>query len=393
MKIFRLATFAALGASFLLAACGGTDDSAFQNNAPSYDLVHLEMDATDATPPTSASTTTQALESDPCHPHLFARTHEVVRRLNWHVHEVLHHVREIIATRAKIADGTTRVWENVNNGVDRRFTMSREADGSFRFKLELAVASATPEFHTALNGTLAPVSSTAADGGSAVDEVKGDVSFDYDAVRAVYATAKASGQMTFHYDVTRAPVKSRDIVVSFTHFVPEDGDPHGPRNGSYVYFQRPGVGGSLKFEDSLVLLCPSNPDALVANVDAVAEWYHAADGTLHGRADALAFGGQIPDTQDWQGVTCHAASTVSTDGETYWMMKLENAADGSTVQGSVHEASATVATPAMCDPAFIDGDSVTPSLDGPANDFPFADSFNADGSLKDTTPYLFPTIE
>jgi hypothetical protein len=390
VKTFRLMSFAALGAGFLLAACGGTDDSEFQKNAPTYDLVHLEMDSTDATPPDTSTALTQALDTDPCHPHLFARTHEVVRRLNWHIERVVHHVAEIVARHSEAQTGTSRVWENVKDGVDRRFTMSKGADGSWSFQLELATASATPDFHTAFQGTLVPTMASSADGGSTLDEVTGDVTFDYDAVKAVYPLARASGQLAFHYDVVRQPVRSREIVVTFTNFLPEDGDPHGPRNGSYVFYGKPGVGGSLKFEDSLVLLCPSNPNGEVADVDVVAEWFHGADGNVYGRADALAFGGQIPAGEDWQGVTCHDGSRVSADSETYWMMKLENAADGSTIQGSAVQSSTSA--PTQCDPAFVNGDSVTPTLDGPANDFPFSSYFNADGSLKDSTPFVFPAI-
>lgn len=394
-RTLRIAALAALGA-FTVVGCGGSD--AFQKNVPDYQTFALEMDSTDSTPPTDTQTTTGAMtaavtstagtSTDPCHPHLFERSHEVIHRLNGTIARVLTRVSDLAADHPKLQSGTTRTWERVRDGVDRKFTMTK--DGStFTFQLEAAVASATPSFVTVYSGKIVEVAAPSGSS-SAPDEITGTMTFDDSALQSVVPTEPSSGQLTFDFDIVRSPVKTKQIVVTFHDFLIAPTDPHGPRNGQSVYFGKPGVGGSLKFEDSLVLLCPSNPSSQIADVDAVAQWYVAADGNVHGRADALAFGGQIPADQLWEGVTCHMGPRVSADSETYWMMKLEDAT-GATVQGSAH--GSTTSDASACDPAFIDGHAQVPSLTDSATDFPFATVFNSDGSLTSTAPYLFPTIQ
>lgn len=391
-------------------ACGAgssTTDPAFASNLPSYSSESLSMDSTDSAPPASASivttngaalTTSDGSELETagdCHPHLFARTHEVVRRLNSHVNILLAHVADVVADNPKMASGSQHVWENVKDGIDRKFTMTKAVDGgvtSFAYELDLAIAGTAPNFVKVYSGTRQGTGVVAAvDGGAAGGpaQVQGSATFDFTALSQVVTKSHAQGQMSFTFDRINISPKSRKAVITFTNFTPAEGNPHGPRNGSYVYESKPGVGGSLKFQDDLILLCPANPQALVASVDVITEWYTAADGTLHGRADALGTKGQIPTGNTWQGVTCHTGTAASAANETYWMMKEENAS-GATLQGSA--VSSTTSSPSACDPAFVNGKAVVPSLTDSLSDFPFAASFNADGSMKDNNPFLFPLL-
>ena len=76
-----------------LTACGGASsatDRAFVAATPSYDLVALSVDDSDSAVP-AATTVTSELQmqqeqdggtGEACHPHLFARTRQVVLNLN-----------------------------------------------------------------------------------------------------------------------------------------------------------------------------------------------------------------------------------------------------------------------------------------------------------------------
>jgi hypothetical protein len=167
---------------------------------------------------------------------------------------------------------------------------------------------------------------------------------------------------------THAPRLRPVLPLRVSSRVPQEGDPHGPRNGSYTYLGEPGLGGTLQFADSLILLCPDNPQSLVADTQTVARWYRSS-GAIHGRADALASGGQIPKSDDWVGSSCHngvaGQATTAANESGYWMFKLESAADGSTVAGSAQESSDPAAHP--CDPAL----GKVPALTDSSSDFDF----------------------
>ena len=38
----------------------------------------------------------------------------------------------------------------------------------------------------------------------------------------------------------------------------------------------------------------------------MSRWYKTTEGAIHGRADTLATGGQIPTGDKWEGVSCYA---------------------------------------------------------------------------------------
>lgn len=359
--IFTLSTLA------LAAACGGGAANQFQSNAPTYSMVALAQNDSDTAepastePPSGATALTEAAAAGSCHPHLFVRTDEIIRDVNRHFFKHVHHVEELIRDNPTLADGETRTWENVRSGIDRKLTMTAtaNADGSttYTFELDIAVAvsTGTPAFVKVMSGSVTHVQ-------GAVEERKGTATFDFSALATVVAREKSTGQVTDAFDIVNDPVKGvkRTASITLTNFHFDD-DAHGPRNGSYTWEREPGVGGKFQFTDSLVLLCPSNPASLSADVVAVSRWYKASDGSVHGRSDAKATGGQIASGDAWIGVTCAKGQTSADPAEGYWMMKLEDAT------GATVSAQADTAGDAPCDPAL----GAVPSTTSNATDYDF----------------------
>jgi hypothetical protein len=366
-RIFPLALAAAL------VACGGSATDEFRNAAPTYETLAISQNDGDQTEPVAAApqdsiTQDATLAADACHPHLFVRTHEIIGRVNRHFAKLLRHVEEMIEGRPAAASGEAHTWEKVKDGVDRKFTITRtlNADGSVTYAFELDVKG-TGDFVKVMSGTITHTgpAATAADAGvSALVENKGSVTFDFTALASVVTQERARGQITDAFDNLRDPVKGvkRTASITLVDFLPEEGDAHGPRNGSYSWEREPGVGGKFQFQDSLILLCPANPSGAVADLVSVARWYKAADGSIHGRGDAKATGGQIAAGNAWLGVTCAQGATTAAPAEGYWMMKLEDAS-GATVAG---QADTIGSSP--CDAAF----GPVPSVSDNATDYDFS---------------------
>ncbi len=371
MKLHRILPLALLAA----AACGGsasTDE--FRANAPTFEKLAISQNDSDtADAPATAAALTAAATTPDCHPHLFVRTGEIVERVNRHFRKHLHHVEELIRNNP-IADGETKTWEDVRDGTDRKFTMTRAAnlDGSssFTFELDLAAvpASGSPAFVKVMSGSITHVGPADAGdtdaGAGALVENKGVVTFDYSALASVTAHERASGQITDTFDNLHDPVKGvkRSASIILTNFVPEEGDAHGPRSGSYTWEREPGVGGKLQFQDTVTLFCLPNPAGAQSDLSTVARWYKAADGQVHGRTDAKASGGQLPTGDTWMGVTCARGRTSSAPAEGFWMMKLEDSS-GATVTSQ----SAQVGTE-PCDPVF----GAVPSATDHDSDYDFS---------------------
>ncbi len=383
MKLSRL--FASALVTSAMAACGGSGtgsvaDPSYQSAAPSYQRFSIAQSDADAVQPTESAqvSTSQNMQAD-CHPHLFQRSHEIVSRVNRHFAKLLRHIEDTVKDNPSLKSGNTHVWENVKDGIDRRFTMTgaTNADGSatFTYLLEMEATSAA-KFVTVFSGTITTRGSAGVDGGAAASaEEKGSVTFDFTALSTVITSEKARGQITDAIDQLKDPVKgiNRTAALTLTNFLPEEGDTHGARNGSYIWEREPELGGSFAFQDTLVLLCTSNPNALTSDLNLVARWYKASDATVHGRTDAEATGGQLPTGNVWVGATCASGATSSTPAEGYWLIKQEDAG-GLTVSGTAH---ANGATP--CDAVL----GAVPSLANNATDFSFA-------GISFTTPYPFP---
>lgn len=363
-------TLAALPAAALLATgCGGVGPNAMSTGvtadeltavAPTSSAMSLDVaDQTgmdDALPTTSVAADASVLAPlmDKCHPHLFARTAEVVWRLNAVFYRHLRHVEHLLAKRPTLSAGSTGTWTETGRGQDvqRQLVITRSADGaSYSIVLSLAPADQTPPQWTAVLTGTTSVTDTATGSDRA-----GQLVLDYDALHSVVPDEPITGKVTLTFDrltdsTKPAPGTKRTTSISFTGFSFGPKDPRGPRQGSFTHVAEPHVGGSLAFQDSLVLLCPANPEKLVADVVTHARWYVAADGAIHGRADAKATGGQIPAADTWLGVTCYqgdrSVRPLATAETGYWAMKLEDAT-GATVADSAHQAGA----PAACDAVF-----------------------------------------
>ena len=365
MKTFKLMP---LVIAITAAACGGSNGSApttsdFQANALTFDKVGIAQNDSDDNEPSSAEASPAALtttaaapdatatrgDTDACHPHLFVNTDEVIGRVNRHFTKLVHHVEEVIRNNpsSSSADGTVKVWENVRLGIDRKLTITgtTNSDGSitYAFKLEIAAVGTTETFVQVMSGTLThsgPGTTAVADAGTAVAiENKGSVTFDFDALHSVVASEQARGQLTDAFDNLNDPAKGvkRTATITLTNFVPDDAQEasHGPRNGAYTWEREPGKGGFFQYEDSFILNCPSNTARAVADVKAVARWYRAADGSIHGRSDAQATGGQIPAGDKWEGVTCAEGPSSSAPAEGEWLMKEEDSTGASLFIGHI----------------------------------------------------------
>ncbi|HET9597888.1 MAG TPA: hypothetical protein VFP65_20040 [Anaeromyxobacteraceae bacterium] len=387
MKPLRLAVPVAMAA--LLAACGGSSSSSsdpLADATPTYAALAMDRTAADTSPAALASgsaglgTALLGAGSD-CHPHLFLRTHEVVERVNRHLWKFLRHVERAIARKPTIATGTTEVWESVENGLDRRFTVTRQGDATFSWKLELAdTTAASPQFVTVFTGTIDRTGATGPHQGT------GQLALDLTALHGVVPAERVQGLVTAAFASTAASRKLEVTAADVTwEVVDASADAatiaalEAPRSGHYVYFREPGTGGSLKIEDQMVFLCPANPGLELADVELVSRWYRLADGSVHGRSDALMTGGQLAaPVANVQGVTCHASpGEASPDAESFWLMKAEDAA-GATVAGKAWSSEAAGgATAAACDAAF----GPVPDLAGPSGDFDFAAVAFADASV------------
>jgi hypothetical protein len=383
------------------AACGGNGQSPqtaeYVAAAPTFDKMALSQNDTDeneaAVAAVAAQTNSTMLEAqdtgdDACHPHLFINTRNVIGLVNGHFFKLLHHVEEVIKKNPQLDQGGTKTWEDVRDGIDRKFTMTGvvNADQSVTFDFELDLAVASPSTGSADAGTsqtfvkvltgslthIGPSTGTvgeASDAGAApqVVENKGSVTFDFDALHSVMPRENAQGQLTDTFDDLNDPAKGikRTATVTLTNFTWDNWQfkAHGVRNGSYTWVREPGVGGYFQYSDSFVLQCPSNPNQAVADVLAVARWYKAADGSVHGRSDAQATGGQIAAGTKWEGMTCATgrdSASVPDEGE--WMMKAENA-EGTSSYFALRQ---TGLTP--CDPVFGN----VPDQNDATNDYNFS---------------------
>ncbi|HEX9577451.1 MAG TPA: hypothetical protein VF993_06845 [Myxococcales bacterium] len=374
----QILPLALLGA---LAACGGSISSTadLAANAPTYDKLALSQSDADMTAPAAAPSGSDTIQQNAtvadCSPHLFDRSHEIVSRVNRHFFKHLRHVEELIRDNPKLVSAGTATWESVKDGIDRKLTITAtvNSDGSTTYSFELDIKS-TGAFVKVMDGAI-----TRKGKAPALVETSGTVNFDFSALHSVIATELATGQIQSDFDIVKdpskpAPGEKRTATVKLIAFLPEEGDPHGPRTGQYVWEREPAIGGSFAFEDTRVLFCPSNPTNAAANLIVVARWYNAAGGSVHGRGDAQATDGQIPAGDKWMGVTCAQGQTTSQPAEGYWMVKEEDAG-GITIEGQ----SATLGT-APCD-TLLGG--TPPSVSDNSHDFAFS-------SVSFSAPYPFP---
>ena len=348
------------------AACSGGGSSrqqSFGDATPSAAALSVTVDAAPATTAAAAVAAPAPLTAieaaDPCHPHLFVRTEALAARLNRHLAKALDRIEHVIARTPELSSGTDVTWDEVRDGVEIRFTMTRSGD-VYTWSLDLRPAGGTDaQWATALSGDIDRTGATGPHQG------KGAFTVDLDALQKVIATETARGKLTATFTVT-AKKRVIDLTAAGVVWDPDsDGDGLGhvsPLDASYHYVREPGVGGSLAMTDAMVFLCPANPTLAAADVTLASRWYVASDGAVHGRADARATGGQLASGDAILGVTCHQGPTGGTAAEGYWMMKLEDSTLA-TVQSWTAQGS-----PAACDPAF----GAVPLATAPTSDYDFS---------------------
>ncbi len=394
MNIRNAALIAPLAAAMAFGGANGTAGSgstALDAATPSYAALSMDQVSTDATISAAApSALTAALQSnlmmsgDGCHPHLFLRQREVVERVNRHIYKALQHVEVAIARNPLSSTDTTKTWESVANGIDRKFTITLLSADVYSWELDIGPAGTTP-LPVVMTGQIDRTGATGPHQG------KGSFHIDFAKLHAGYPSEKVTqGTLDVSFDVEAS---SRNLTVTATN-VAWDLDASmfdsaavvaalsAPRSGAYVYYREPGKGGSLKFQDQMVFACPANPSLVPANAQLVSRWYRASDATIHGRSDALMTGGQLAAPVDHAvGVTCHVGAQEGDDQrEGFWLMKAEDAS-GATISGESSLHLGESVTP--CDPIF----GVVPELADNLNDFTGWPSSYSDG-----TPFPFPNM-
>ena len=338
-----------------LAACGGsglTNDD-FRASAPTFTQLAIAQNDGDTVPPAAESSPGVALTAVDCHPHLFERTGEVIGRVNRHFNKALHHVGDLIEDNPALSKGGTKTWENVRNGIDRKLTITAtdNADGSVTYTFELDLKS-TGDFVKVASGSITHIGPAASDvtdaGNSTIVENKGTATFDFDAYSSVVTNDGARGQITDSFDNVHDPAHGvkRQADITLVNFMPDDGDPHGPRNGGYHWLREPGTGGFFSFQESVVLFCPANPSNLAADLTTVARWFKNTDGSVHMRSDSMATGGQIAAGNKWIGMTCGNGATTSEPAEGEWLMQDELPSGDSDAYFAV------ISGTTPCDPVF-----------------------------------------
>jgi hypothetical protein len=378
----------------LALACGGssgTGSAALDAATPSYAALSMDQVSTDtsaqaldAGSPSALTAAAATIGGDACHPHLFVRQREVVERVNRHIWKALRHVEAVIAKNPLTATDTTKVWDVVANGVERRFTVTLAGPSVYSWELDVGAAGTTP-LPVVMTGQIDRSGATKPHQG------KGNVHIDFAALHAGFAAEKVSaGTLDVQFDVETGSRKvsvvangvAWDLDASLFASPAVVAALSAPRSGAYLYFREPGKGGSLKIQDQMVFACPSNPSLLPADAQLVSRWYRLADGSVHGRSDALMQNGQLPAAgiDHVAGVTCHQSAGEGDDqAEGFWLMKAEDAS-GATLSGA---SSATVADPTAtaCDPVF----GPVPTLADASSDFT---AFPA--SYSDGVPFAFP---
>jgi hypothetical protein len=350
-----------------LGCAGGASDE-FDGATPSFDTVSLDISDADAAPDSTdanAASDFQLLGAgNPCHPHLFLRAHAIVEATNGGVWRVLRPLGRVIGITPRVRNGKTHVWERVVDGFTWKYDVEKTGTASFTATLQVKRA-------TDPDTAFVTVYSADVQRDPAAHDGSGTAALDLDALQSVVGGAE-SGKLSLDFTLDAA---SKKVVVTLTNYTFSG---QNARTGKYVFFKEFGKGGSLKFVDTLHLGCPGPGGAATGTtpVETVARWIQTSSGSIHFRGDALATGGQVAAGDRWMGVTCaQSTDRAHQPGETYWLMKLEDAT-GATVQGSSRQS--TQATAAACDAAF----GPVPAIDNPATDFAFGSvDFASDAPL------------
>jgi hypothetical protein len=381
MKSIRILALAAPLA--LVVACGGTGSSgatsgaALAAAAPSYATLAMDLTPADATGSTTQPPPVTPPVADPCNPHLFVRSHEVVERVNRHLYKFLVHVEHAIAGNPTLTTGSSAEWDKSRGGTDAKLTVTRTTDTLYDWTLLLKKTQ---------DSTFVEVASGAIDkaGASAKHEGKGNIQLDLTKLATV-SREEVAGTISASFETF---ADHRLLAVQATGVVWDTDARHAfrraPRDASYVYYRAPGKGGSLKITEETPLACHASPAVTSATVNLVNRWYVTPAGAVNGRSDAQLTGDQLTalGIAKLEGLTCHAGATEKAlPDERAWLLKAEDAA-GATVWGFQ-----SVVGLDACDPLLNPPDGAVPSLKDATTDFSFTGIDFADGK-----PYPFPGL-
>jgi hypothetical protein len=357
--------------------CGGSSQqSAFDAATPTFESVALEITSSDTnsanfegttttsvSPDTESTAAADANVTDPCHPHLFMRTREIVDAHNRGLWRLLGPIHRLIPFEPRHRDGSTHVWDRIVNGFEYQYTITKTGDHSFTAMLQVKKeGDPDTSFVTVYQASI--------DRDPSNHDGSGSATLDLDKLAGVTAE-NVSGQLELTFTVSSTEKK---VVFTMTNF--KSSSSAFARDGHFVFDKQNGKGGSLKFIQDMVLRCTGATTTTTAPtgttpVTAVSRWIVASDG-VHFRGDAGATGGQVPAGDKWEGVTCAQGRDPR---ETFWMMKLEDTT-GATI--SAHSSQNTTATAAACDSVF----GPVPLIDSAANDYDFTKvAFTSDDPL------------
>jgi hypothetical protein len=248
-----------VGAAACAGGGSGSSEPSFRDASPTTAALSMTVDgapATDASPVDVASALSTLDAAAPCHPHVFLRTEALAARLNRHVAKALRRVEHVIARTPGLSTGTEVRWDEVRDGVEIRFTMTRDGE-MFTWSLQFRPSGGTDaEWATAFSGHVDRTGATGPHQGT------GAFTVDLDALHQVVPAETAAGKIGATFALTAAR-RALDVTVAGVVWdADSDGDGLGhvaPVNASYHYVREPGVGGSLSMTDAMVFLCPANP--------------------------------------------------------------------------------------------------------------------------------------
>lgn len=366
-----------------LAACGGSKTTnAIQDNAPTFSSVSMDMASSDGSAP-SSNTAALTPGDGSCHPYLFLRTRNVVRRLNWHLYKTLFMMDHVIKEHPSATAGATATWTRSGPKYSLQVVGTQVSDTEFTYDISIK---ATKDPDSAyVNVTHADVKVDAT-----TKAQSGTLHFDYTAFASVVAGDTAQGTLDYTFDVSGG---QKNIEAKLANFLPDSNDgvsDISPRDAHYVFTHVKGTGGSLKYTDELILACPpvngaANTTAR-SKVDTVFRWSHKSDGSTVARGDTEASAedasGNIPQGDKVLGVTCGTFDNGNgASVEKYWMMKLETASGATDLSGSFsYDSDPTTDPTTACDAAF----GAVPTTADASQDYDFT-KINFDDAS--TVPY------
>lgn len=337
-------------AGLALAACGGSDVDDIVDANPGYSALSLDMTGDDGDAAKSA------LDGVACHPHLFQRTRLVVRRVNHHTLKLLARIDAIIDRNPTATSGATATWERDVGAQSFKVVGTKVSDTSYTFEVSAkAKADAASAYVVVATGTNSRAIGDAAGTG------KGSFTFNFGKLNGAIKTEKATGTIQVDFDVTAT---KKTLIATLTDFQPDDGEV-SPRNAKYVFSRERGVGGSLKFQDEMVLACPENAAKERSSVNTVSQW-SVKGGKAAFRADSTASGGPIASGKKVVAVTCGDMNKAEATAEAYWMMKAVDSSGATVASGQFSRAKGSDA-PTTCDAVF----GAVPNADDSSTDFDF----------------------